>query len=79
MTDDLPADPAGLPGTFRPQVFTAPRARPVAVVTQIAGAEGMSLMNGAERFAGGVWERHCPAEDQAPPGVKRQLWPERSR
>ncbi|MDN3271463.1 hypothetical protein [Streptomyces sp. MA15] len=68
----------GLPGTFRLQLFTAAGARPVAVATQIAGAEGMSLMNGVERFAGAVWERHCLAEDQPPVWVERQLWPERS-
>jgi hypothetical protein len=68
-----------LPGTFRLQLFTAPGARPVAVATQIAGAEGMSLMNGAERFAGALWERHCPDEDLPPVWVERQIWPERSR
>ncbi|MFD5065758.1 hypothetical protein, partial [Streptomyces sp. NPDC058394] len=46
----------GLPGTFRLQLFTAPGARSVAVVTQHVG-EGMGLMNGAERFAAAVWER----------------------
>ncbi|MER0476777.1 hypothetical protein ABR737_00120 [Streptomyces sp. Edi2] len=66
----------GLPGTFRLQLFTAPGARPVAVETQIAGAEGMRLMNGVERFAGAVWERHCPDQDQPPVWVERQLWPE---
>jgi hypothetical protein len=68
-----------LPGTFRLQLFTASGARPVAVATQIADAEGMSLMNGAERFAGAVWERHCPDEDLPPVWVERQIWPERSR
>ncbi|MFJ4473133.1 hypothetical protein ACIP2X_37355 [Streptomyces sp. NPDC089424] len=68
----------GLSATFRLQLFTADGARPVAVATQIAGAEGMSLMNGAERFAGAVWERHCPAEDQPPVWVERQLWSEPS-
>ncbi|MFE4328997.1 hypothetical protein ACFRQM_05930 [Streptomyces sp. NPDC056831] len=63
----------GLPGACRLQLFTAPGVRPVAVVTQIAG-EGMSLMNGAERFAGAVWERHCPDEDLPPVWVERQLW-----
>ncbi|MGW4789515.1 hypothetical protein [Streptomyces sp. NPDC004230] len=56
--DDHMFTAPGLPGTFRLQRFTAPGARPVAVATQIAGAEGMGLMNGAERFAGAVWERH---------------------
>ncbi|MFD7705424.1 hypothetical protein [Streptomyces caelestis] len=74
--DDHMFTAPGLPGTFRLQLFTAPGARPVAVATQIAGAEGMSLMNGAERFAGAVWERHCPAEDQPPVWAEQQLWPE---
>jgi hypothetical protein len=74
--DDHMFTAPGLPGTFRLQLFTAPGARPVAVATQIAGAEGMGLMNGAERFAGAVWERHCPAEDQPPVWVERQLRPE---
>ncbi|WP_329167301.1 hypothetical protein OHB49_44430 (plasmid) [Streptomyces sp. NBC_01717] len=67
-----------LPGTFRLQLFTAPGARPVAVATQIAGAEGMGLMNGVESFAGAVWEQHCPAENQPPVWVERQLSPEQS-
>ncbi|MFE9868759.1 hypothetical protein ACFYPZ_40070 [Streptomyces sp. NPDC005506] len=46
------------------------------MATQIAGAEGMGLMHGVERFAGAVWERHCPAEDQPPVWVERQLWPD---
>lgn len=69
----------GLPGTFRLQLFTAVGARPVVVATQIAGEESMGLMNGVERFAGAVWERHCPAEDQPSVWVERQLWPEGSR
>ncbi|MFF8601757.1 hypothetical protein ACF065_27050 [Streptomyces sp. NPDC015232] len=76
--DDHMFTAPGLSGTFRLQLFTADRARPVAVVTQIAGAEGMGLMNGAERFAGAVWERHCPAENEPPVWVERQLWPEGS-
>ncbi|MCX4783881.1 MULTISPECIES: hypothetical protein [unclassified Streptomyces] len=68
-----------LPGTFRLQLFTAPGTRPVAVATQIALAEGMGLMNGAERFAGAVWERHCPDQDLPPVWVERQIWPEGSR
>ncbi|MGW2272592.1 hypothetical protein [Streptomyces yangpuensis] len=67
----------GLPGTFRLQLFTAPGARSIAVVTQHAG-EGMSLLNGAERFAAAVWERHCPEEDLPPVWVERQLWREGS-
>ncbi|SFT31424.1 hypothetical protein SAMN04487982_11960 [Streptomyces sp. ok210] len=66
----------GLPGTCRLQLFTAAGARPVAVATQIVGAEGMGLMNGVERFASAVWERHCPEENQAPVWVERQLWRE---
>ncbi|TLQ39187.1 hypothetical protein [Streptomyces marianii] len=68
----------GLPGTFRLQLFTAPGARPVAVVTQIAREEGMGLTNGAERFAAAVWERHCPEQDLPPVWVERQLWGEDS-
>ncbi|MFE9637037.1 hypothetical protein [Streptomyces sp. NPDC006463] len=66
----------GLPGTFRLQLFTAPGARPVAVATQIGGEEGKGLMNGAESYAGAVWERHCPDEDLPPVWVEWQLWPE---
>ncbi|MFI0169502.1 hypothetical protein [Streptomyces sp. NPDC017095] len=77
--DDHMFTAPGLSATFRLQLFTADGARPVAVAAQIAGAEGMSLMNGVERFAGAVWERHCPAEDQPPVWVERQLWPDRPR
>ncbi|MFJ6438713.1 hypothetical protein [Streptomyces sp. NPDC091416] len=69
----------GLLGTFRLQLFTASGARPVAVATQIAGEEGMGLMNGVERYAGAVWERHCPDQEVPPVWVERQLWPEGSR
>lgn len=41
-------------GTFRLQLFTAAGTRPVAVATQIADEEGMSLMNAVESFAGVV-------------------------
>ncbi|MFG2359705.1 hypothetical protein [Streptomyces sp. NPDC048521] len=58
--DDPMFTAPGLPGTFRLQLFTADGARPVAVATQVAGAEGMSLTNGVEKFAGAVWKRHCP-------------------
>ncbi|MFF0401807.1 hypothetical protein ACFYSJ_39815 [Streptomyces sp. NPDC005248] len=37
--DDHMFTAPGLPGTFRLQLFTAAGARPVAVATQIAGAE----------------------------------------
>ncbi|MGW7196210.1 hypothetical protein [Streptomyces chryseus] len=76
--DDHMFTAPGLPGTFRLQLFTAAGARPVAVATQIAREEGLGLMNGVERYAGAVWERHCPAEDQPPVWVERQLWPEGS-
>ncbi|RSS36817.1 hypothetical protein EF912_35255 [Streptomyces sp. WAC07061] len=36
----------------------------------------MSLMNGAETYAGAVWERHCPDEELPPVWVERQLWPD---
>lgn len=69
--------------TFRLQLFTAPRGaagvRPVAVVTQVAGEEGRGLMNGAEGFAGAVWQRYCPQEEVPPVWVERQLWPAGSR
>ncbi|MFK0142450.1 hypothetical protein [Streptomyces murinus] len=68
----------GLPGTFRLQLFTAPGARAVAVATQIGGEEGMGLMNGVERYAGAVWERHCPDQEVPPVWVEWQLWPEGS-
>ncbi|MGW5497449.1 hypothetical protein [Streptomyces olivaceoviridis] len=74
--DDHMFTAPGLPGTFRLQLFTADGARPVAVAIQVAGAEGTSLMNGAETFAGAVWERHCPEQDQPPVWVERQLWPQ---
>ncbi|MCG7528565.1 hypothetical protein MHW47_29500 [Streptomyces sp. OfavH-34-F] len=68
----------GLPGTFRLQLFTAPGARTVAVATQVPG-EGMGLTNGAERYAGAVWEKHCPDQEVPPVWVERQLWPQGSR
>jgi hypothetical protein len=40
---------------------------------QIALAEGTGLMNGVERLAAAVWERHCPDQDQPPVWVERQL------
>jgi hypothetical protein len=49
------------------------------VATQVAGEEGMGLMNAAERYAGAVWERHCPEQEVPPVWVERQLWPEGSR
>ncbi|MGW7331952.1 hypothetical protein ACWGIU_25850 [Streptomyces sp. NPDC054840] len=65
----------GLPGMFRIQLFTAPRARSVGLVTQHVG-ERMSLLNGAERFAAAVWEQRLPIGGP-PAGVgAAQLWPE---
>ncbi|MES9520809.1 hypothetical protein [Streptomyces capoamus] len=72
--DDPMFTAPGLPGTFRLQLFTAAGVRPVAVATQVPG-EGMGLMNGVERYAGAVWERHCPDEEAPPVWVERQLWP----
>lgn len=69
---------AGLPGTFLLQMFTAAGARSVAVATQSPG-RGWGLMNGVERYASAVWERHCPDEVVPPVWVERQLWPEGSR
>lgn len=68
----------GLPGTFRLQLFTAEGTRPVAVATQVSGAEGVSLMNGVEKFAGAVWERHGPIQDQPPIWVEGRLRPQGS-
>ncbi|MEV5177972.1 hypothetical protein AB0L10_44870 [Streptomyces flaveolus] len=75
--DDPMFTTPGLPGTFRLQLFTAAGARPVAVATQSAG-EGMSLMNGAEQYAGAVWERHCADEEAPPVWVEQQLGLEES-
>ncbi|MFM9633282.1 MULTISPECIES: hypothetical protein [Streptomyces] len=74
--DDHMFTAPGLPGTLRLQLFTAAGARPIAVATQIAGEEGKTLMNGAETYAGAVWERHCPDQDLPPVWVERQLWPQ---
>ncbi|MER6563185.1 hypothetical protein ABT300_36735 [Streptomyces sp. NPDC001027] len=71
--DDHMFSAPALSGTFRLQLFTAPGTRPVAVATQIAGEEGMSLMNGVETFTGAVWEKHCPDQDLPPVWVERQL------
>jgi hypothetical protein len=65
---------AGSRGTFRVQLFTGPGLRPVAVATQVMG-EGLSLVNGAERFAAAVWRRHLPEEPEPPLWVERQLPP----
>ncbi|WP_204008461.1 hypothetical protein [Virgisporangium aurantiacum] len=58
--------------TFRVQVFIASGLRPVAVVTQLDN-EGMSLTNGAERYAAAVWKRYLPAELLPPIWIARQL------
>ncbi|MGW2035242.1 hypothetical protein [Streptomyces sp. NPDC001811] len=76
--DDHMFTAAGLPGTIRLQLFTAEGTRPVAVATQVSGAEGVSLVNGVERFAGAVWERHCPDQDQPPIWVEGRLRPQGS-
>ncbi|WP_159027609.1 MULTISPECIES: hypothetical protein [unclassified Streptomyces] len=68
----------GLPGTFRLQLFTAEGTRPVTVATQVSGAEGVSLMNGVEKFAGAVWERYGPIQDQPPIWVEGRLRPQGS-
>ncbi|MCZ1011913.1 hypothetical protein [Streptomyces lydicus] len=64
--------PSGFPATCRLQLFTAARARPVAVVTQVSG-EGMALTNAAEAFVNAVWEQHCPDEELPPVWVQLQL------
>ncbi|WP_127509311.1 hypothetical protein [Actinoplanes solisilvae] len=53
--------------SFRLQLFTASGARPVAIATQVPGAdEGASLTNVAEACASAVWERFF-ATDAEPP------------
>ncbi len=54
-----------VPGTFRLQLFTAPRHRSVAIATQVSG-DGPSLTNRAETYAAAVWQRHCPDESGPP-------------
>lgn len=79
VDDHMFSAEAGSRTTCRLQLFTADGVRPVAVVTQLAGQEGMGLMNAAERLAGAVWERHCADQDLPPVWVELQLWPEGSR
>jgi hypothetical protein len=43
------------------------------VVATQAHNEGVSLTNGAERFAATAWQRHCPDERQPPVFIQRQL------
>jgi hypothetical protein len=47
------------PATFRLQLFIAPGARPVAIVTQHLGEDG-ALGNERELYAEAVWRQHCP-------------------
>jgi len=63
---------AGVPCTFRLQLFTAPGHRSVAVATQTFG-EGASLTNAAERYAMAVWRTHCPDETKPPIWIQHHL------
>ncbi|GAB3286950.1 hypothetical protein GCM10027456_82990 [Kineosporia babensis] len=63
---------------FRLQLFTGPGLRPVAVVTQAVG-EGLSLTNGAERFAEAVWSRFFADDPQPPLWIQILLMGEGSR
>lgn len=60
------------PSTFRLQLFTAPNARPVAIATQTP-SEGMSLTNGAERYAVAVWHRYFPDDAEPSLWIQREL------
>ena len=60
------------PSTFRLQLFTAPDARPIAIATQTP-TEGMSLTNGAERYAMAVWHRYFPDDAEPPLWIQREL------
>ena len=60
------------PTTFRLQLFTATGLRPVAVVTQ-PEREGLSLVNGAERYAAAGWMRYLPDDPEPPIWVQRQF------
>ena len=66
---------AWYPATFRLQLYTAPGARPVAVVVQSTG-EGMGLPNGRERYLSEIWRRHCPDQPEPPLWVQHQLLPD---
>jgi hypothetical protein len=70
---DQPGRP---PATFRLQLFTAPGARPVAVVTQ-EEREGQSLSNAAEEYATEVWRRHCVESAEPPIWIEHQLLPDK--
>jgi|SRR5579884_1517290 len=67
----VPGHPAT--GTFRVQIFTGARLRPVAVATQIAG-EGPSLINDGEAYASAVWRTFLPGEHEPPIWIQRQLF-----
>jgi hypothetical protein len=61
---------------FRLQLFTAPGVRPLAVAIQVCAKDpGASLMNGAERYAAAVWEKHFPADVVPPLWIARMLLP----
>jgi hypothetical protein len=63
-------------GSFRLQLFEASGARPVAVATQrftTEISEGQSLTNGAETYAGAVWQRHFPDDPQPPVWIQLLL------
>ncbi|MCW6005365.1 hypothetical protein K1W54_12345 [Micromonospora sp. CPCC 205371] len=56
---------AGVPVTFRLQLFTAPGLRPVAIATQVPGAgDGTSLSNAAETCAETVWQQYFPNDPE---------------
>ncbi|MFZ0120738.1 MAG: carboxymuconolactone decarboxylase family protein [Pseudonocardiaceae bacterium] len=60
------------PSTFRLQLFTTPNARPVAIATQTP-TEGMSLTNGAERYAVAVWHQYFSDDKEPPLWIQREL------
>lgn len=62
------------PATFRLQLFTAPGARPVAVVIQQMSDHG-ALINERERYAEAVWRQHCPDEAEPPIWIDRLILP----
>jgi hypothetical protein len=65
--------PGPATGTFRVQIFTGARLRPVAVVTQ-TGTEGPSLINDGEAYASAVWRTFLPGEHEPPIWIQRQLF-----
>jgi hypothetical protein len=66
----VPGHPAT--GTFRVQIFTGVRLRPVAVVTQTS-AEGPSLTGCDEAYPSAVWRTFLPGEHEPPIWIQRQL------